>query len=144
VTTDICLERDLLMPDRVLGGLFYRDRRICWTLEDQVRDPGVKVHGQTAIPTGRYALGITFSSRFQREMVLLKDVPGFSGVRIHGGNRPEDTEGCILVARNRNSRAGTIQGTEEKLVFELVRRILGTGETPYLRVSNPRKEVIRS
>lgn len=137
VSTDICLERDLLLPDRTLGGLFYQDRRIAWTLEDAVRPAGVKIAGQTAIPIGRYKLGITFSNRFQREMVLIQDVPMFSGCRFHGGNGPEDTEGCILVARNRNSRAGTIQGTEEKLVFELVRRILGSGETPYLRVSNP-------
>lgn len=136
MTTDLCLERDLLMADRTLGGLYYQDRRICWTLEDAVRN-GPKVPGKTAIPAGRYRMGITFSNRFHREMVLLQDVPGFAGIRIHGGNGPEDTEGCILVARNRNSRAGTIQGTEEKLVFELVRRIIGSGETPYIRISNP-------
>jgi hypothetical protein len=137
MTTDLCLERDLLLADRTLGALYYQDRRICWVLEDKVRPNGEKVPGQTAIPTGRYKLSISMSNRFKREMVLVHDVPGFEGIRIHGGNRPEDTEGCLLVARNRNSRAGTIQGTEEKMVFELVRRIIGAGETPYLIVSNP-------
>lgn len=137
MNTDICLERDLLLDDRTLGGLFYQDRRICFTLEDKVREPGVKVPSETAIPTGRYKLGITFSTRFQREMVLVQDVPMFQGIRMHGGNGPQDTEGCVIVARNRNSRAGTVQGTEEKLVLELVRRIIGSGETPHLRVSNP-------
>lgn len=136
MTADLYLERDLLMADRTLGGLYYQDRRICWTLEDKVRT--VKVPGETAIPAGKYELCITRSNRFKRDMVLLKDVPGFAGVRIHGGNGPDDTEGCILVARNRNSRMGTIQGTEEKMVFKLVKRIIVAGEVPHLTITDPK------
>ena len=53
-----------------------------------------------AIPTGRYRILITRSRRFGRWLPLLMNVKGFEGIRIHPGNKPEDTRGCILLGFN--------------------------------------------
>jgi hypothetical protein len=71
----------------------------CFTLEDVVRPAGVKVQDQTAIPAGLYALTVDWSNRFNRYMPHVVNVPMFTGIRIHSGNGPENTEGCILLGR---------------------------------------------
>ncbi len=81
-----------------LGRMTIDGAHECFTLEDVVRD--VKIPGETAIPAGRYAVAITFSQRFQRMLPLLCDVPGFTGIRIHAGNRSTDTDGCLLVGQS--------------------------------------------
>jgi len=80
-----------------------------------------KVKGQTAIPTGKYDVILTFSPRFKRVLPLLLSVKGYEGVRVHAGNTNKDTEGCLLVGENKakgqviNSRA-----TLEKLMSVLL------------------------
>jgi hypothetical protein len=74
-----------------------------YALEDVVRPKGVKIDGQTAIPAGEYKISLTMSNRFKKILPLLANVPNFSGIRIHGGNTSENTEGCILVGRARYS-----------------------------------------
>lgn len=106
------LERLQLDPDVTIGSLSVDGDFRCWTCEDPVRgdgDPAAvnawKVPGKSAIPYGLYAVQITPSQRFQRLMPLLIAVPGFTGVRIHPGNTAADTEGCILVGRDRYSKS---------------------------------------
>ena len=60
-----------------------------------------KERGKTAIPEGTYPLLITKSQRFKQWLPLLQGVPGFEGIRIHAGNYPDDTQGCILPGENK-------------------------------------------
>ena len=59
-----------------------------------------KIYGKTAIPCGRYKVIVNLSRKLKRRLPLLLDVPGFEGIRIHGGKNETHTEGCILVGEN--------------------------------------------
>lgn len=98
----LVLERLQLSPTFTIGQLTADGVWECWALEDQVRPEGeAKVPGKTAIPYGAYKVVRNLSRRFKRLMLQILDVPNFEGIRIHGGNTAEDTEGCILVGLNR-------------------------------------------
>lgn len=85
------------------GKLFVNGKFECYTLEDKDRfledGENEKVYAETAIPRGIYDITLSLSNRFNKVLPLLEDVPQFTGIRIHSGNKPEDTEGCILVGK---------------------------------------------
>lgn len=99
---ELKLEREY-MTDKgaTIGRLWIGTLFECFTLEDKVRMLGKdcqgKVDGDTAIPSGRYEIVMSYSDRFKRRMPLLLNVPCFSGIRFHAGNTEADTRGCILV-----------------------------------------------
>ena len=70
---------------------------LCFTLEDSVRKEGIKIHGKTAIPEGRYKCAIEYSEKFKALMVRVLNVPDFAGILVHRLNLPTETEGCIGV-----------------------------------------------
>lgn len=118
---NLVLVRTTYTADSTLGVLLINGERFCVTLEDVVRDRGApKVYAKTAIPAGRYKVIVNLSKRFKRLMPLLLSVPGFEGVRIHGGNNELDTAGCILVAKNVVDDR-TIQGSMSAAVTEKLR-----------------------
>ena len=103
---ELLLRRHIFTPKTTIGDLFVDGRFECYVLEDRYRPPPEpKVFGETAIPNGRYEVRITRSPRFSAMaghdvfLPLLVNVPGYEGVRIHPGNKAEDTEGCLLPGR---------------------------------------------
>ena len=95
----LVLKRIACRKTYTIGKLYVDGVYFCDTLEDPVRE-GEKIYGRTAIPAGKYDVLITMSPRFRKMLPLLLNVPGFEGVRIHSGNKADDTEGCILVGIN--------------------------------------------
>lgn len=54
-----------------IGELFRNSQFVCYTIEDCVRANGIKVYKETAIPCGRYFLGLNYSTRFKRTMPII-------------------------------------------------------------------------
>lgn len=120
------------------GKLFIDGKYLGETLEDpdrQLEAGGEKINGDTAIPRGRYRIDITPSTRWKGKlMLLICDVPGFDGVRIHGGNTEADTHGCPLLGNVRTaSGVANCAGVNERLI-EIVSSAIARGEEVWLEV----------
>lgn len=100
------LERTLLADDHTLGVMTIDGAFFSHTIEDRVRDYNkdgdlldageTKIFGETAIPYGTYEVDLTMSPKFKRLLPWVKDVPHFTGIRIHRGNDAGDSHGCII------------------------------------------------
>lgn len=98
--------RDTFTDKSTIGSLYIDDVFVCYTLEDVVREDGVKIYGETAIPEGIYSVTLSWSNRFKKVLPLIYNQPDlsvqsggvrFDGIRIHNGNTDKDTHGCPLV-----------------------------------------------
>jgi hypothetical protein len=117
---ELILERIAKRKTYTIGRLYIRqqvmdeylpgteDKYFCDTLEPTWRDyehGAYKVKGRSAIPEGRYAVVISWSPKFKQSLPILLGGPEFNkqwqGIRIHAGNTAKDTEGCILVGKNK-------------------------------------------
>lgn len=86
-----------------LGELYVDGVHLCFTLELPVRDG----KQGSAIPAGTYKVLFTPSPKVKQgtlkspdkdgRLPLLQGVPDRFDIRIHGGNLPSETHGCILV-----------------------------------------------
>lgn len=116
---EIVLKRTYLGEDYTIGNMYIGGKYYCDTLEDTVRDK--KIKGKTAIPIGRYEVILSMSAKFKRVLPQLLYVNGFTGVRIHRGNDESDTEGCILIGKNK-VKGKVINSTEQEM--DLIEKML--------------------
>jgi hypothetical protein len=126
-STELRLHRDVFDPGFTLGVLYHDDAFLGYTCEDAERE-GDKVYGKTAIPRGRYRVTISHSARFGKDMPEVHDVPGFSGVRIHGGNTAADTLGCPLLGSKRTNNGVRNCAAINEHLMDLLRAALAVGE----------------
>ena len=140
----IVLLRIANRPTYCIGKLYIDGVYFCDTIEDTDRglDDGMseaeikqkKVKGQTAIPTGVYPVYITWSPKYKKPMPLIENVKGYSGIRIHSGNTAKDTEGCLLVGKNKevgkvlesrktyNALFQILNETDERIIIDIQRK----------------------
>lgn len=127
----LLVERAPSVNGATIGRLSIDGAFFCYTLEDQIRP--VKIKGATAIPAGTYTVKLTPSPRFGRVLPELLKVPNYVGVRIHAGNRHQDTEGCILVGQH----FGVDWISESRLAMERLMARLVEADAITLTITNP-------
>jgi hypothetical protein len=116
-----------------IGRWYTNDMYRSYTLEDKIREiigqpvEKWKIAGETAIPVGRYPAVVDQSARFslrtsqrfgrpiQVWTIRLVNVPGYTGIRVHGGSRALDTEGCVLPGLTHPARVNFIGGSRAAL-----------------------------
>lgn len=115
----LILNRIFQNDSYTIGKLYDGDTYLCDTLE-----PPVNVN-HPCVPVGTYEINYQPSKKFGTTMPFLLNVSGRVGIMLHPGNKPRDTQGCILVGRN------NIKGTvlNSKVTFanldKLIRGYIG-------------------
>lgn len=97
---DMTLTREEYTDKSTIGKMLLDGEFQCFTLELSARkQEGVK----NCIPAGRYEIKMQYSARFTMDTPHLQNVPGRTFIEIHPGNKPEDTEGCILLGKTKDT-----------------------------------------
>lgn len=106
-TLELSIER-LIKSEKTTIGNFSIDKKFfSYVLEDTDRGLNFKMplaeikkkkqYGITAIPYGRYKVILSYSPKFKKILPEVVGVPGYVGIRIHGGLVGEHTLGCPLL-----------------------------------------------
>jgi len=89
------LLRHSYLADRILGVLLIDDMFYCYTLELPYLDNQKNI---SCIPNGLYLIK-NYKSKKHGRCLAVPSVYNRSGILMHKGNRPADTQGCILVGK---------------------------------------------
>ncbi len=86
------LERFRNDGDCVIGKLYADGEFVGFTLEPFLNN-------EIAVPVGKYRVSLEHSPRHGFVTPRLHKVPHRSGILIHSGNYPKDSQGCILIGK---------------------------------------------
>ena len=108
---EIKVIRKFKREEYTIGEMLVNGEHFCDTCEDKDRGlrsdmtlsqiKKIKIYSKTAIPYGTYKVSVYFWPKFRKNYPLLHDVPGFTGILIHGGSTAKDSAGCILIGENK-------------------------------------------
>ena len=126
----IKVERKWKKNTYTIGKMYVNGMEFGDTIEDKDRGLSLsmgldaikagKVYGQTAIPTGKYEVKLTYSPKFAKNtwgkrykglVPQIMNVPAYEGVRIHPFNTAEESLGCIAVGKN-SVKGKVLQATQ--------------------------------
>jgi len=122
------LQREPFSDFSVKGELYMDGVYFCYTLE-RPEEGEIK-----AIPSGTYPVVISYSSHFQRNLPHIMDVPGRSAILMHGGNKPEDSLGCVLCGY---SELGEDSIGDAQAVTDLLSALVDAGGHARIAVLDP-------
>ena len=77
--------------------IFVNDQFFCFGMEPENKFNNTIKGQRDLIPEGTYPIKLSKSPKFKRVLPEILDVPFNSGIRIHPGNYPSDTSGCLLL-----------------------------------------------
>jgi hypothetical protein len=127
---EIKVIRKQFLDDRTIGELYLNDKFLLHTLEDKDRGlvntmtnkeiDDIKINGETACPSGRYRVMLSYSIKLKRFLPLILDVPRGKGVRLHKGSQPAFSKACVLLGTGvKNNKLTGIVEAENKLMTAL-------------------------
>ncbi len=141
---EIRIDRAWKREGYTISRLYIDGERICDALEDTDRGlrqsmgleqlKKLKVYSRTAIPTGRYRVIMSHSPKFGKVLPEVLDVPAFSGIRIHSGNTPADTSGCVLPGLNQRKGQVLYSTKYTRIVIAKIEAAIAGGEAVWLVV----------
>jgi hypothetical protein len=156
MTLELRLEREPSDEKETIGFLYEQPDHslLCFMLEDPVRQPDDWTPGEpldwkiahvTAIPSGRYEIIITRSKRMSDAAghdvftPMLCKVPGFDGIRIHKGNKPEDTDGCLLPGMKVSDNHDQVlaSGAAYDVLYAKIKAARDSAERVWITIVNP-------
>ena len=125
--SNYCIDKLYINNEYFSDALEDPDRGLTDTMSlEEIKK--IKIKGNTCIPYGTYNVTITYSPRFKKNVPLLNNVKGFDGIRIHSGNKPQDTEGCLLPGFNKvKGQVIDSRVTTDKLIAQ-IQQALNKGE----------------
>ena len=139
---ELLLKRVARKTGYTIGRLYVNGELFSDTLEDEDRGlkssmdvetiNGMKIYGETAIPTGKYEVSMdivspkfkerSWGKPYMGKIPRLIGVPCYKGVLIHPLNTAEESLGCIGVGVN--NEVGTISDSRRTFMSLMEKHLL--------------------